>query len=162
MGLAAPAAPAGVDKAKLIEDVRQALYCSKICSYAQGMNIIRAKSDEKAWGVDLGGLARIWKGGCIIRAQFLDLIKQAYRRDPKLPNLLVRGGRARYGHFAPAFPHPGVLPPQQTAQAHVLTHSSFTHSPASARPPTTARSTRRLPRTWPPAPRPGAASWRWR
>ncbi|GBF98115.1 hypothetical protein Rsub_10862 [Raphidocelis subcapitata] len=89
LGLKAPTAPKGVDKKALIEDVRQALYCSKITSYAQGMNIIKAKSDEKAWGVDLGGLARIWKGGCIIRAQFLDRIKQAYRRDPKLPNLLV-------------------------------------------------------------------------
>ncbi|KAI8463233.1 MAG: 6-phosphogluconate dehydrogenase, decarboxylating [Monoraphidium minutum] len=89
LGLGAPAAPPGVDKAKLIEDVRQALYCSKICSYAQGMNIIKAKSDEKKWGVDLGGLARIWKGGCIIRAQFLDRIKQAYKRDAALPSLLV-------------------------------------------------------------------------
>lgn len=89
LGLKAPVAPAGVDKAKLIEDVRQALYCSKICSYAQGMNIIKAKSDEKKWGIDLGGLARIWKGGCIIRAQFLDRIKQAYRRDAGLPSLLV-------------------------------------------------------------------------
>jgi 6-phosphogluconate dehydrogenase len=89
-GLAQPSAPAGgVDKAALIEDVRQALYCSKICSYAQGMNIIKAKSDEQGWKVDLGGLARIWKGGCIIRAQFLDRIKQAYRRDTKLPSLLV-------------------------------------------------------------------------
>jgi len=58
------------------------------------MNIIKAKSDEKEWGIDLGGLARIWKGGCIIRAQFLDRIKQAYRRDPKLPNLLVRAHTA--------------------------------------------------------------------
>jgi 6-phosphogluconate dehydrogenase len=61
LGLKAPAAAAGVDKQQLIADVRAALYCSKICSYAQGMNIIKAKSEEKAWGVDLGGLARIWK-----------------------------------------------------------------------------------------------------
>lgn len=51
----------GVDKAQLMADVRAALYCSKICSYAQGMNIIKAKSEEKGWGIDLGGLARIWK-----------------------------------------------------------------------------------------------------
>ena len=57
----APKAPSGVDKAQLISDVAAALYCSKICSYAQGMNIIKAKSDEKKWGIDLGGLARIWK-----------------------------------------------------------------------------------------------------
>lgn len=57
----APHAVAGVDKQQLIADVRAALYCSKVCSYAQGMNIIKKKSDEKNWGVDLGGLARIWK-----------------------------------------------------------------------------------------------------
>ncbi|CAL9767527.1 unnamed protein product [Musa acuminata subsp. burmannicoides] len=78
-----------VDKAKLIEDVRQALYASKICSYAQGMNLIRAKSIEKGWDLKLGELARIWKGGCIIRAIFLDRIKKAYDRNPELPNLLV-------------------------------------------------------------------------
>jgi 6-phosphogluconate dehydrogenase len=63
----APTTPAGIDKAALIEDVAAALYCSKITSYAQGMAIIAAKSAEKGWGIDLGGLARIWKGGCIIR-----------------------------------------------------------------------------------------------
>lgn len=78
-----------VDKAKLIDDVRQALYASKICSYAQGMNLIRAKSLEKGWGLKLGELARIWKGGCIIRAIFLDRIKQAYDRNAELANLLV-------------------------------------------------------------------------
>lgn len=87
-------APAGdlsaqVDKAQLIEDVKAALYASKICSYAQGYNIIRAKSAEQGWGIDLGSLARIWKGGCIIRAGFLDRIKQAYERNPDLNNLLV-------------------------------------------------------------------------
>eukprot|EP00882_Tetradesmus_deserticola_P003438 GHRQ01003635.1.p1 GENE.GHRQ01003635.1~~GHRQ01003635.1.p1 ORF type:complete len:556 (+),score=245.36 GHRQ01003635.1:190-1668(+) len=89
LGLQAPAAVSGVDKKQLVADVCEALYCSKICSYAQGMNIIKAKSEEKGWGVDLGGLARIWKGGCIIRAGFLDRIKQAYQRDPSLPSLLV-------------------------------------------------------------------------
>ncbi|KAE8676828.1 6-phosphogluconate dehydrogenase, decarboxylating 1 [Hibiscus syriacus] len=78
-----------VDKAKLIDDVRQALYASKICSYAQGMNLIRAKSIEKGWDLKLGELARIWKGGCIIRAIFLDRIKKAYDRNPELANLLV-------------------------------------------------------------------------
>ena len=56
--------------------VTQALYAAKICSYAQGMNLIRAKSMEKKWDLNLGELARIWKGGCIIRAKFLDRIKQ--------------------------------------------------------------------------------------
>jgi len=78
-----------VDKKKLVDDVRQALYASKICSYAQGMNLIRAKSVEKGWNLQLGELARIWKGGCIIRAIFLDRIKQAYDRNAELANLLV-------------------------------------------------------------------------
>ncbi|KAJ6817661.1 6-phosphogluconate dehydrogenase, decarboxylating 2, chloroplastic-like [Iris pallida] len=78
-----------VDKKRLIDDVRQALYASKICSYAQGMNLIRAKSEEKGWNLNLGELARIWKGGCIIRARFLDRIKKAYERNRGLPNLIV-------------------------------------------------------------------------
>nr|AAB41553.1 6-phosphogluconate dehydrogenase [Medicago sativa] len=78
-----------VDKKQLIDDVRKALYAAKICSYAQGMNLIRAKSAEKGWDLALGELARIWKGGCIIRAIFLDRIKQAYDRNPNLANLLV-------------------------------------------------------------------------
>lgn len=78
-----------VDKKQLVDDVRKALYASKICSYAQGMNLLRAKSVEKGWGLKLGELARIWKGGCIIRAAFLDRIKRAYDRNPDLRNLLV-------------------------------------------------------------------------
>ena len=81
----------GVDKAQLVRDVREALFASKICSYAQGMNLIRAKSEEQGWGLNLGELARIWKGGCIIRAQFLDDIKQAYDRDPKRAPSPVKG-----------------------------------------------------------------------
>lgn len=83
------ATAACADKAQLIKDVEAALYCSKICSYAQGMNLIRTASDEFGWGVDLGECARIWKGGCIIRAAFLDDIRQAYADDAKLANLLV-------------------------------------------------------------------------
>ncbi|XP_051144530.1 6-phosphogluconate dehydrogenase, decarboxylating 1-like [Andrographis paniculata] len=78
-----------VDKKRLVEDVRKALYASKICSYAQGMNLIRAKSIEKGWNLKLGEIARIWKGGCIIRAVFLDRIKKAYDRSPDLASLLV-------------------------------------------------------------------------
>jgi len=78
-----------VDKKKLIDDVRKALYAATICSYAQGMNLIRAKSKEKGWDLKLGELARIWKGGCIIRAILLDRIKKAYDRSPNLANLLV-------------------------------------------------------------------------
>eukprot|EP00898_Chlorokybus_atmophyticus_P003275 jgi/Chlat1/3949/Chrsp26S04209 len=78
-----------VDKAQLIDDVRQALYASKICSYAQGMNLIKAKSEEMNWGLELGKIARIWKGGCIIRAVFLDRITKAYQRNASLSNLLL-------------------------------------------------------------------------
>eukprot|EP01026_Neomeris_dumetosa_P012230 TRINITY_DN1428_c0_g1_i1.p1 TRINITY_DN1428_c0_g1~~TRINITY_DN1428_c0_g1_i1.p1 ORF type:complete len:563 (-),score=103.31 TRINITY_DN1428_c0_g1_i1:305-1993(-) len=78
-----------IDQQELVEDVRQALFASKICSYAQGMSIIKAKSDQQGWDIDLGEMARIWKGGCIIRAGFLNLIKEAYSRKKDLPNLLV-------------------------------------------------------------------------
>ncbi|KAF5200949.1 6-phosphogluconate dehydrogenase, decarboxylating [Thalictrum thalictroides] len=78
-----------VDKKRLIDDVRQALYASKICSYAQGMNLLRAKSVEQSWNLNFGELARIWKGGCIIRAVFLDRIKKAYQRNPQLASLIV-------------------------------------------------------------------------
>merc|ERR1719198_2438753 len=90
-GLGEVAPLAGAARDQLREDVKAALYSSKICSYAQGMNIIRAKSAEQDWGIDLGECARIWKGGCIIRAVFLNDIKQAYDRDPALPNLLLDG-----------------------------------------------------------------------
>ena len=77
------------DKQELITSVHDALYASKICSYAQGMGLIRAGSQEYQWDIDLAELSRIWKGGCIIRAQFLDKIKQAYQRRPDLPNVLM-------------------------------------------------------------------------
>ncbi len=76
-------------KQDLIDAVHDALYASKICSYAQGMNVIRRGSEEYNWDINLGELSRIWKGGCIIRAQFLDKIKQAYQRRADLPNLLL-------------------------------------------------------------------------
>lgn len=78
-----------VDKQQLIDDVRQALYASKICSYAQGLNLIREAGVQMGWNVDLGECARIWKGGCIIRAAFLDRIKSAYAKDHTLISLLV-------------------------------------------------------------------------
>jgi 6-phosphogluconate dehydrogenase len=88
---AAKPALSAEEKQALVDDVRAALYASKICSYAQGMNLIRAKSVEQGWDLDLGEMARIWKGGCIIRARFLDRIKQAYDKDAALPSLLVDG-----------------------------------------------------------------------
>jgi 6-phosphogluconate dehydrogenase len=82
-------APSGGDKKQLIADVRAALYAAKACSYAQGMNLLRLASEEHKWDLKLGELARIWQGGCIIRALFLKPIKDAYERDPKLGNLLL-------------------------------------------------------------------------
>jgi 6-phosphogluconate dehydrogenase len=69
--------------------VHDALYASKICSYAQGMNMIKAGSDEFDWNINLSEVARIWQGGCIIRAKFLGKIKEAYLRNPNLANLLL-------------------------------------------------------------------------
>jgi len=69
--------------------LHDALYAAKICSYAQGMNLIKAGSDEFKWSINLSEVARIWQGGCIIRAKFLGRIKEAYLRDPSLVNLLL-------------------------------------------------------------------------
>jgi len=77
------------DPAKLIDAVRKALYASKICSYAQGMALLRAASTEYGYSLDFKECARIWRGGCIIRAQFLDLITDAFKKNPALPNLLL-------------------------------------------------------------------------
>ena len=77
------------EKTQLIEDVKHALYAAKICSYAQGMNLIAAASKLHNWDLHLGDLARIWKGGCIIRAKFLDRIKGAFERNKDLASLLV-------------------------------------------------------------------------
>ncbi|HEX5597897.1 MAG TPA: NADP-dependent phosphogluconate dehydrogenase, partial [Micromonosporaceae bacterium] len=77
------------DRGAFIDDVRKALYASKIVAYAQGFDQIRAGSREYDWNIDLGRLATIWRGGCIIRARFLDRIRQAYDEQPDLPTLLV-------------------------------------------------------------------------
>ena len=69
--------------------VHDALYASKICSYAQGFSILAAAAAEQKWSLNFGEIAMIWRGGCIIRAKFLSRIKQAYDRDPALPNLLL-------------------------------------------------------------------------
>jgi len=88
--LEGPAKSAGVtDRAAFVGDVKDALYAAKICSYAQGMNLLRVASNARTWNLQLGDIARIWKGGCIIRARFLDRIRQAYGRDASLANLLV-------------------------------------------------------------------------
>ncbi|KJE27238.1 6-phosphogluconate dehydrogenase [Geobacillus kaustophilus] len=77
------------DRAHFIEAVRRALYMSKICSYAQGFAQMKAASEEYNWNLRYGDIAMIFRGGCIIRAQFLQKIKEAYDRDPELPNLLL-------------------------------------------------------------------------
>jgi 6-phosphogluconate dehydrogenase len=74
---------------QVISDLHAALYCAKIVSYAQGMGIIKAASDKHGWNVDLALCARMWRGGCIIRAALLDKIQNALVLDPNLPNLLV-------------------------------------------------------------------------
>jgi 6-phosphogluconate dehydrogenase len=76
-------------KDDLVNAVHDALYASKICSYAQGTAMMKLASEEYGWGLNLSEISRIWKGGCIIRARFLDLIKEAYLRRPDLPNLLL-------------------------------------------------------------------------
>ena len=77
------------DRAVAIEEIRQALYASKICSYAQGFQLMKMAGSEHGWDLDLGGIALMWREGCIIRAQFLEGIKEAYDEDPDLPNLLL-------------------------------------------------------------------------
>ena len=77
------------DAALFVDKVRDALYCSKMCSYAQGMALIAKASQEFNYNISLPESARIWKGGCIIRAGFLDKIRKAFAENPGLPNLLL-------------------------------------------------------------------------
>lgn len=88
-GPSAQETPYEGDKEELIEAIRQALYMSKITSYAQGFAQMRAASIENKWNLDYGEIAMIFRGGCIIRAQFLQKIKDAYDRDPDLANLML-------------------------------------------------------------------------
>ncbi len=82
-----PARPAGDDS--LVADLEHALYASKIVSYAQGFAQIAAAADDEGWDIDLGSMATIWRGGCIIRARFLDRIREAYDGEPSLSNLML-------------------------------------------------------------------------
>jgi 6-phosphogluconate dehydrogenase len=77
------------NRTRLIDAVRDALYASKIVSYTQGMELLRSGSTEYKWNLNLSDIATIWRGGCIIRAKFLNRIVEAYRRDPALHNLLL-------------------------------------------------------------------------
>jgi 6-phosphogluconate dehydrogenase len=87
--LTGPTATFTGDREAFVRDVRDALYAAKICSYAQGMALLRAASEEYGYDLELGGIARIWRGGCIIRARFLNDITAAYQRNPALANLLL-------------------------------------------------------------------------
>jgi 6-phosphogluconate dehydrogenase len=87
--LAAPDYRFSGDRDELINAVHDALYCSKICAYAQGFQLMRAAENEYGWKLDLATIASIWRGGCIIRARFLQKITDAYARDPQLVNLLL-------------------------------------------------------------------------
>jgi 6-phosphogluconate dehydrogenase len=87
--LTGPASKFDGDVQTFINQVRDALYCSKMCSYAQGMALLSKASQTYGFELDLGECARIWKGGCIIRAGFLNKIKHAFDENPALPNLLL-------------------------------------------------------------------------
>jgi 6-phosphogluconate dehydrogenase len=82
-----PESGAQLDRS-FIDDVQRALYASKVVAYAQGFAQMSAASEEEGWDLDLGDMATIWRGGCIIRANFLDRIREAYEADPTTPNLL--------------------------------------------------------------------------
>jgi 6-phosphogluconate dehydrogenase len=77
------------EKKQFIEDVRRALYCSKMVSYAQGYMLLRAAEKDQGWHLNMGGIALMWRGGCIIRSVFLGNIKAAYDKNPELANLLL-------------------------------------------------------------------------
>jgi 6-phosphogluconate dehydrogenase len=84
-----PAAKNPESRKKFIRDIRDALYASKIVSYAQGYMLMRAAAKDYGWKLNYGGIALMWRGGCIIRSAFLGKIKDAYANKPKLTNLLL-------------------------------------------------------------------------
>jgi 6-phosphogluconate dehydrogenase len=87
--LKGPYSKVNVDKKEFVEMIRQALYASKICSYAQGYQLMKLAAEEYKWVLKFGEIALMWRGGCIIRAQFLGKIKEAFDKNPKLQNLLL-------------------------------------------------------------------------
>jgi len=88
---AGPARGTIADGKQFIDDIRKALYASKIVSYAQGFNLLKNAAAEYKWDLNYGEIAMIWRGGCIIRSAFLNRIFEAFRNDPKLPNLIMDG-----------------------------------------------------------------------
>jgi 6-phosphogluconate dehydrogenase len=87
--IAAPKSSPPGDRDAFIHDVEMALYASKICSYAQGFALMEAQSAAEKWNINLGSVALLWRGGCIIRSAFLGKIKEAFERNTQLTNLLV-------------------------------------------------------------------------
>ena len=87
--LQGPESAPALAPAELVMRLHEALYASKIVSYAQGLDLMRTMSERRQWQLDLGGIARIWRGGCIIRARFLNRISEAYGADPALANLML-------------------------------------------------------------------------
>jgi 6-phosphogluconate dehydrogenase len=87
--LGGPSATHEGDRSRFLDAIEHALYSSKICSYAQGFALLRAAAEEYRWDLDYGSIALLWRGGCIIRARFLERIKDAFARQPKLKNLLL-------------------------------------------------------------------------
>jgi len=87
--LTGPDAAFDGDRDAFVADIRQALYASKIVSYAQGYQLLRAAAAEYGWDLNYGGIALMWRGGCIIRSQFLGKIKEAFDAEPDLVNLML-------------------------------------------------------------------------
>jgi 6-phosphogluconate dehydrogenase len=87
--LPGPERPAAPAPGTAIEDIRRALYCSKIISYAQGYMLLREAAKDQGWNLNFGGIALMWRGGCIIRSRFLGKIKEAFDKNPNLGNLLL-------------------------------------------------------------------------
>ncbi|MDQ8015985.1 MAG: decarboxylating NADP(+)-dependent phosphogluconate dehydrogenase [Bordetella sp.] len=87
--LQGPTPALSLEKKALVDKVHDALYASKVISYTQGFDLIKTMGEKRQWGLDLGGIASIWRGGCIIRARFLNRITEAYRNDAALANLML-------------------------------------------------------------------------
>ena len=118
--LSGPAPQYDGDPQQFVEDVRRALYASKICSYAQGFVQLQAAAAEHEWPLNYGDCALLWRGGCIIRAQFLDHIKEAFDTQPDLENLLL------YPYFTEA------VQQAQTGWRHVVSTAALQGLPVPA------------------------------
>ncbi len=121
--LSGPQATFSGDKASKIDDLHDAVYCAKIISYAQGYMLMRQAAQEYDWQLNYGGIALMWRGGCIIRSAFLDNIKQAFDTNPELENLLlddffstaIKGAQAGWRRLAAQAIEMGIPMPAITA-----------------------------------------------